>query len=243
MKKALSFTLVLAMCLLLLACSRQDAGSNEYDALIGYIEADNYLAAYAELNRLMGSDAPPYLVGAPAADADEENAKEIEITPDNWQDYFEFRDAVTVYRNAFEEMTDFTPEHKFGIKKTWEDSIVSVDLAIEFSMSGGGAYLCTYDAATGALSFGEKLTEEELEASNLYISEDSKTKTVNYNYNSGITYLSAGTDSDPNSTCVYSSCWPNTLELNGEQGSVYVTRYDSVEITRIKGTIKIAESK
>jgi hypothetical protein len=105
------------MCLLLLACGSQDAENSEYDALIGYIEADNYLAAYTELNRLMGSDTPPYLVGVPAADADEENAKEIEITLDNWQDYLEFRDAVTVYRNAFEEMTGLAYENYRKIEK------------------------------------------------------------------------------------------------------------------------------
>ena len=242
MKKTISLLLAVMLCGSLCACGSGNAESGRYDTLIGHIEANDYASAYAELNSLMGNTTLPYLIGvaAPADSEEDANATEIEITLDNWQDYFEFRDGVTVDYNAFDEMTSFHSSHKFGLKKELEGTVLSVDVAIEFAMSGVGCCRASYDDATGQLTFGERLTEEELDAVNIWFSEDSETKTANYSYDHDVSYYSAGsTESDPNSVSVYGAYWPSTLEISGTQGTVLAERYDTVEVTRIKGTVKV----
>lgn len=242
MEKTVSLLLAVIVCVSLCACGSGEAETGKYNALIGHIEANDYASAYAELNNLMGNTTPPYLIGiaSPSNSDEDANATEIEITLDNWQDYFEFRDGVTVDYNAFDEMTEFSPSRRFGLKKELEGTVLSADVAIEFSMSGVSCCRAAYDDATGQLTFGERLTEEELDAENIRFSEDSETKTTNYNYDHNVTHYMAGsTESDPNSVSVYGSYWPSTLEISGTQGTILVERYDTVEITRIKGTIKI----
>ena len=107
MKRVFTLLLVAAMCFSLAAC----AGSGEpekykkYEALFDYMEAEDYEGALAEITRMSEKSKD---TGTPETSQQKEaKSAEIEITPENWQEYFELKQYLSVYyeANAFNEAT------------------------------------------------------------------------------------------------------------------------------------------
>ena len=106
MKKLFVLFCTVTMCLSLVACGNKSELEKykKYETLIYYMEAEDYKAAYEELIRIS------------RADGNTENAKEnanedkkekiVEITMDNWQEYFEKRDVYRVEYNEFDEIEE-----------------------------------------------------------------------------------------------------------------------------------------
>ena len=101
MKQAMSLILALILCLSLCACGNQEK-YKKYDTLIGYIEAGDEENATKEFLALLEQNKP---------ETTEPATTTVEITMDNWQEYFEIRPYEEKQYNAFGEQTNrFTGE-------------------------------------------------------------------------------------------------------------------------------------
>ncbi|MDD6263264.1 MAG: hypothetical protein PUA83_09320, partial [Clostridiales bacterium] len=84
----------------------------------------------------------------------------VEITLDNWQDYFEFRPDVHVTKNSYNEITGMQVLYKFFPKEAVAENIVGVgedDDRIVFDVQYIDPYACiySYDLNTQKLTIGE----------------------------------------------------------------------------------------
>lgn len=117
MKRFLALLLAAFMCFSLAACSNHSKLKKyeKYETLINYMEAEDYENALEEIIKLSGNaDAQ--------GDNEQEDSKQedtqqgesepiahtVEITLDNWQDYFEINQylSVSYNTNSFDEVTD-----------------------------------------------------------------------------------------------------------------------------------------
>lgn len=164
----------------------------------------------------------------------------IEITLDNWQEYFEFRTVVKVRKDAYNEITGMAVYYKFFPKEAIAENIVAVeengDDRIVFDVQYIDPYACIYryDLNTQELTI-EEFTEgsSPYRADDLLPSED-KSGTYDSWYNAGY-FPKDGYDvivmplNEKDTDCTVKD---NIMESYGYAIS-------SAEITRIKGTITI----
>ena len=164
----------------------------------------------------------------------------IEITLDNWQEYFEFRTVVKVRKDSYNEITGMAVYYKFFPKEAIAENIVAVeengDDRIVFDVQYIDPYACIYryDLNTQELTI-EEFTEgsSPYSADDLLPSED-KSGTYDSWYNAGY-FPKDGYDvialplNEKDTDCTIKD---NIMESYGYAIS-------SAEITRIKGTITI----
>ena len=133
MKRVFTLLLAAAMCFSLGAC----AGSGEpekykkYETLIDCMEAKDYDGALAEITRISEEDKD-----ADTPEVSQQKTTEIELTLDNWQEYFEIKQYLGSYigKNDFDEPTEYRYflYTFFAIKEEWAENVVSCDGAIEY---------------------------------------------------------------------------------------------------------------
>ena len=208
------------------------------------------LAACGEKDGKTGTDGSQELSAAPAAsvqDADgtdgtggtKPQKQTIEITLDNWQEYFEFRPVVHETKNSYNELTGMQVIYKFFPKEAIAENITVPeafeDDRIVFDVQYIDPYACIYryDLNTQKLTIGEFT-----EGSSSY-SEGDLLPSYDWSgtYDSGIDpgyfpkdgYRVINFPLNRYDDCVVKD---NIIESYGYAIS-------SVEITRIKGTITI----
>lgn len=163
----------------------------------------------------------------------------VEITLDNWQEYFEFRPVAYENKNSYNEITGMEVDYKFFPKEAIAENITVPDAMdddrIVFDVQYIDPYACVYryDLNTQELTIGEFT-----EGSSSY-SEGDLLPSHDWSgtYDSGI-------DSGYFPKDGY---WVITEPLNvRDMGTIkdniieaYGYAFSSVEITRIKGTITI----
>lgn len=146
MKRVIFLALALLLCLGLCACSEPNYG--EYEALIGYIESDDYTSAYLELHKFFGDRELHFEVvestenmpteEPPAPTEAEDLYVAVEITLDNWQEYFEIVYREEWLENAFGELTDLTYSYYFQLREEYVDRIYSGSLSQESTQDESG---------------------------------------------------------------------------------------------------------
>ena len=163
----------------------------------------------------------------------------IEITLDNWQEYFEFRPVVYETKDSYNEVTGMSVYYKFLPKEAIAENIAVPDVfdddRIVFDVQYIDPYACIYryDLNTQELTVGEFT-----EGSSSYSEGD-----LLPSYDESGTYdscIDAGYFPTDGYTVItfplnkYMDCTvkDNTVESYG-------FAYSSAEITRIKGTITI----
>ena len=221
MKKRIALLLAAALCVSLAACGEKD-GKTGTD---GSQEQSAASAASAQ--------------DADGTDDKAQTKQTIEITLDNWQEYFEFRPVVYETKNSYNELTGMQVIYKFFPKEAIADNIVGVgedDDRIVFDVQYIDPYACLYryDLNTKKLTVGEFA-----EDSSPYRADD-----LLPSYDESGTYDSANdpgyfpTDgymvitSPLNEKDMDCTVKDNIMESYGYAIS-------SVEITRIKGTFTI----
>lgn len=60
------------------------------------------------------------------------NENIIEITSENWKDYFEFIEHINPKRNAFDEITDITTSYSLSLKSKYKGFSKDINVAFEF---------------------------------------------------------------------------------------------------------------
>ena len=137
-KKSIALLLTAVLCLGLVGCS---AGSEaekyeKYETLIEYLEAGDYDSAIAEIDRLSESDEGEGSQGSDGQGDAGIGEQTIEITLDNWQEYFEFNEylSVSYFTNAFDEATETNLGLYTILEPKEEYSDYVADVAIEYDM-------------------------------------------------------------------------------------------------------------
>ena len=220
MKKLIALLLAAALCLSLAAC---DNGKRE----------DN-----SDTSQGQTTDHSPQDTDEPSnAELAEQT---IEITLDNWQEYFEFRPVVYETKDSYNEVTGMSVYYKFFPKEAIAESIAVPDALdddrIVFDVQYIDPYACIYryDLNTKKLTVGEFA-----EDSSPYRADD---------------LLPSYDESGTYDSCIDPGYFPTdgymviTSPLNEKDMDCtikdnimesYGYAISSVEITRIKGTITI----
>ena len=163
----------------------------------------------------------------------------VEITLDNWQEYFEFRPDVDVLKDSYNEITGMYVTLKFFPKEAIAENITVPDAwdddRIVFDVQYIDPYACvySYDLNTQKLTIGE-FTEgsSTYSADDLLPSEDrsgtyDSQRDAGYFPTDGYWVIASPLNKEMDCTIK-----DNTVESYG-------FAYSSIEITRIKGTITI----
>lgn len=218
MKKALSVLLVLILCLPLCACGNQDK-YKKYDALIGYIEAGDSGNAINEVLALIGQNGPE------ETEAPEVVTTTVEITMDNWQEYFELAICADILRNAFKEIDMVGAIWKISLKEEYREQLMKADVAFAWHASEYGSCTFFHDLNTGLTTYSDFASQKE----------EPKEGTCAYVYDSQHLYMmwdfSVGLE---NSFAV-----SPPLEANDNGVTWKGQIFTSVEITRVQGTLTL----
>lgn len=212
--------------LLLAACGNNKY--EKYDELINYLEAGDYESAYAEVAGLeqLNKD----------KEKKETKAKEVDITMDNWQDYFEIQKAANVNKDDFDEISGIEFGYYFVPKKEVEEQLLEANVAVAYLFSDYEYYPWEYDQETEEVTVGAAYSAEEVQSKGLYQwfnPETTEEGTFTYeigewteNFKSAIRTNYCDLDR--------LTMEGNTIKWDGELGS-------KAEVTKIKGTITIEE--
>lgn len=111
MKKAILILLVLGLCLFLCACGKYA----KYDDLIGYIEAGDAENAINEVLVLLEQNKPE----TTEPEITEPTIITVEITMENWQEYFEIRPLDVKVYNVFGDLEDSSVGAAFYLKEEY----------------------------------------------------------------------------------------------------------------------------
>lgn len=219
MKKWIALLLVAVMCLSLAACGNgktEDNSSTSQGQTTGNSPQDTDEPSNAELTE-----------------------QTIEITLDNWQEYFEFRPVVYETKDSYNEVTGMSVYYKFLPKEAIAENIAVPDVfdddRIVFDVQYIDPYACIYRYD---LNTQELTIEEFTEGSSSYSEGD---------------LLPSYDESGTYDSCIDTGYFPTdgytviTFPLNKYMDCTvkdntvesYGFAYSSAEITRIKGTITI----
>ncbi len=192
MKKLIALLLATIMCFSLVACERNDNAAlvKEYENRIAELEAE-----LAELEaELAERDAEIVRLLAESENAEPENTLQentepensepqyeiVEITLDNWQEYFEIVGYMTYRDNAFGEAESCYFRNELRLKEEYWSRLAANMMddkgAIEFSYDYGKK-VATIDLANRTYSFGE------------FTVERSGTATDEFSYNNEGNYI------------------------------------------------------
>lgn len=160
-------------------------------------------------------------------ETDESDAMAVEITIDNWQQYFDLIEDTYEWRNDFGEVAGSEPA-EYIVLKDWYSIAEGSELAIEYTFSNE---IHEGDRIDYGYEIGD-LVEGDMAEELLSWDDDPTTLTTTI-------YPDVDSDSDNHSNkMLLGRCAQYTIGYNG--GS-YVAVRANYQITRIQGTIYIVE--
>ena len=212
MKKAILILLVLGLCLFLCACGKYA----KYDTLIGYIEAGDEENAINEVLVLLEQNKP---------ETTEPATITVELTMDNWQEYFEIVLGTDITRDAFDEVKYVYSELTISLKEEYRDRLQAADVAFGWHASEYGEYTFVHDLNTGSTSYEVlEARDEELEDSTRYYYDLEGTIWGAYDYEAD--FFSSHTLNKPTA-------------IEGDTITWQDYEYTKMEITRVQGTLTL----
>ena len=230
MKKWIALLLAAVLCLSLAACGKSTTEENS--GTTQGQTADNSTQDTVEPS---DTDVPQD-TGVPS-DA-EPTEQTVEITLDNWQDYFEFRPVVHVSENSYNEITGMQVIFKFLPKEAIAENIVAVgedDERIVFDAQYIDPYACvySYDLNTQKLTIGEYTEDSSTYSADDLLPSEDWSGTYDSIYDGGY-FPTDGYRLNMYPLNKYDDCTVTDTIVES-----YGYAYSSVEITRIKGTVTI----
>lgn len=171
MKKILVMLLVASMSFSVVACGDNSEVEKykKYETLIAYMEAEDYESALAEVVEMSNgsvsidntsdveetTDMEETANTEAVTEEEEPEVEAIEITLDNWQEYFEIVERDKVIKNAFDEITDVVRVWDIVLKDGFEMVEYDTSIAIEYSTIYERRYY-EIDKENGTLTIGER---------------------------------------------------------------------------------------
>ncbi|MDD5792325.1 MAG: hypothetical protein PUD22_07065 [Erysipelotrichaceae bacterium] len=218
MKKWIALLLAAALCLILTACgddkTEENPGTVQEQTTADSLQ-DTGTSSSAELTE-----------------------QTVEITLDNWQDYFEFRPDVHVLKDSNNEIRGMQVIFKFFPKEAIAENIVDVgedDERIVFDAQYIDPYACvfSYDLNTQKLTIGEYAEDSSTYSADDLLPSEDWSGTYDSIYN-GAYFPTDGFRLNMYPLNKYDDCTVTDAIIES-----YGYAYSSVEITRIKGTVTI----
>lgn len=163
MKKILSLLLAAALVLSLGACGKAENPYEEYEELFEYLEREDYDSAMAYIRELAGEpESEPQ--AAPDTEAEtqppetqpsetEPQPVTVEITMDNWQDYFELREHTEFQKNGFGEFEKVSVWVALVNKDGMYPDCSLSDVTLEFAITQKYASM-TVDPENETITYG-----------------------------------------------------------------------------------------
>ena len=160
MKKLIALLLAAVMCLSLVACENDNTALvEEYENRIAELEAE-LAERDAEIARLLAESENAELENTLQENTEPENSEPqyetVEITLDNWQEYFELKMSVYERKNAFGELENLFPQMRLVLKENLAGITADMDIVFEYTCTDGYRCKFTYNTDTGELTEGEK---------------------------------------------------------------------------------------
>lgn len=160
----------------------------------------------------------------------ESNQETIEVTLDNWKDYFELRVAVEEEMNDFDELEKIYPATYFILKEEFENNIIEMDIAVEYSCKEPFYQEFSYNVETGEMSEGQviegSLGEPEV--------NETFTLTFSNDFSWGDVYMDYGHK-------IVQGFEGGSFSLDGNIASVNRKMYTNVDIVRVQGTLTLVK--
>lgn len=235
------------LCFSLAACGNNSELEKyeKYETLIDYLEAEDYESALAEMVKISGN--ADILENDEQENDEQEDGEQedtqqseaepveqmIEVTLDNWQDYFEIQTQMDLYRNDFGEIDNPRLSYRLKLKEEFaNDSTTYCKVAFEYrrDMANVSTGYYEYDTQTDSLTI---VKDENKEA-----------KEPDYLVSTGTVTLN---DSGFNSYWIETGWVPHdeNIEWNDDHTVFRVNncRFNGevIEATRVEGIMKVAE--
>ncbi len=195
MKKLLALLLAAIMCFSLVAC-----GENGNASLVEEYENSEQENAEPEKTE------PQY--------------ETVEITLDNWQEYFELKMSVCEMKNAFGELENLFPQMCFVLKEDWAGVTADMDIVFEYTCTDGYRCQFTYNTDTEELTEGEKTDDYVTDPWGAIREMDER-------------YIEDGANIFGNGNY--------DVTVDGNIASFTADMYSTVEFLRIQGTITVTK--
>ena len=208
MKKIIALLLALVMCLSLCACG----GGNDTPETTEAPTAPPTTEAPTTL--------PTTEVFAPTET--EPQYTSVEITMENWENYFEYNLTVSPRMNAFGEVETLCPVMSFCLKDEWASITTDIDVAIEYNAIDTYSCMFSYNVDTGEFVVGEKI--EDMNSGGLW----GRTTTIDE------TDIEEG-------AWLFGTSIPGRAEVEGNIAKILGSMYATIEILRIQGTITVVD--
>lgn len=211
MQKIISLVLVLVLCLSLCACG---GGESNTPNTPETTEAPSK-PAHTE-----PAPTTPPTTEAFTPTETEPQYTTVEITMENWENYFEYNLTVSPRMNAFGEVETLVPVMKFHLKDEWASITTNMDVALEYNAIDTYSCMYSYNIDTGEFVVGEKI--EDMDSGGLW----GFTKTMDEtNIEEGVSLFGAPI--------------PGKVEIEGNIAKILGSSYATIEILRIQGTITV----
>ena len=160
MKKLLSLLLAAALVLSLGACGKEANPYEKYEELFEYLEREDYDSAMAYIRELAGeSETEPQTASATEAETEPETTETepqpvtVEITMDNWQEYFELKEYVEIKKNGFGEFEKVSVYYALVNKDGMSPECNLSDVTMEFSYTKKYVSM-SVDLENGTITYG-----------------------------------------------------------------------------------------
>lgn len=160
MKKLLSLLLAAALVLSLGACGKEANPYEKYEELFEYMEREDYDSAMAYIRELAGeSETVPQAAPATEAETEPETTETepqpvtVEITMDNWQEYFELKEYVEIKKNGFGEFEKVSVYYALVNKDGMSPECSLSDVTMEFSYTKKYVSM-SVDLENGTITYG-----------------------------------------------------------------------------------------
>ena len=237
MKKLITLLLAAIMCLSLTSCITHSSGGTTiagYESRIaGYeskiAELEKIIRGYEKTQNTGSGNENPEFPGTDPQETEPKNYKTIELTIDNWQEYFEVRPTTYgAHYNSFGEFEylDFT-RWKLYPKNDIAGKIVSIDdAAMKYNLRDG--YYCWFEYNLDTGAFVQKNAATEEETGDIGKVDDKTDEDTEIRMNKDGIVLAL----------IY---YHLSESLNGNIYSFIGNAYGTIEVTKIKGTITISE--
>ena len=165
MKKILSLLLAAALVLSLGACGKEANPYEKYEELFECLEREDYDSAMAYIRELAGEpETGPQAAPATEAETEPETTETqpsetepqpvtVEITMDNWQEYFELREYVEIKKNGFGEFEKVSVYYALVNKDGMSPECSLSDVTMEFSYTKKYVSM-SVDLENGTITYG-----------------------------------------------------------------------------------------
>ena len=204
MKKIIALLLCAVVCLSFVACNNE-SGNTETPP-VGENTGNN--------GTTNGSETKP-------------QTEVIEISLDNWQEYFEVISIPRIVTNDFDEPIAFHIKTVFRLKDNWKDVTENLNISVEYSCTDGYRAMFQYNTQTQELVQGEKDSSGIL-SDRIKDTFKIPSMPIEFFIQNGYSFAGDG----------YS---PNTFSMEGSIVNGSCEMYSNIEIHRIQGTMTVTK--